>query len=536
MTENQRFIQSDTFLNKVLLVAIVLVAAYQLYATGHIPAFPTDDDGAYAAAGYQIWQTGKPGVSGYKDVAGMGRDIYVLGHIGAAVQGLAMKLFGVSVVTALLPSVLIGFAVLAMVCLLGWQLWNLTIGLLAALLLGLSGVFFSASHSARPDLLVALFLLIALWLVGSALDERPYLRLALSGLVMGLSGDVHPNGFLLAPLPFVFWVLLRKPKWRLLWRGVLAYGIGGSIGIVYWLAVHYWPQPADFRRQSSLHGLATHGVKILDHGIFGAVGMELQRYLNWFWNARGHRHLLEGLLVLASGVLLVWRGGRIERAVVGTWLLLFVIAAALMSNSFGWYLIFAWPLFALWLARAVELIESRWLARSVVALLIAAYLFNQGLWFWKARQDTPLQSQLSVLRAAVPADAPVLASAGLWFAYWDRDFTHEPYLPFRVLESRIYPETGATGWEIEQRKMGWRYVVAYGNLRRMLDPEFPIEEMLAVEPWHNRADEVRDARAFSLKRCSVVARLKSPEDTITIFRVSDVDSANTTTATKQPSR
>ena len=50
------------------------------------------------------------------------------------------------------------------------------------------------------------------------------------------------------------------------------------------------------------------------------------------------------------------------------------------------------------------------------------------------------------------------------------------------------------------------------------------------------ADEVRDARAFSLKRCSVVARLKSPEDTITIFRVSDVDSANTTTATKQPSR
>src|SRR5436190_22687924 len=105
--------------NKLLLLAIVLAVAYQIFAVGHVPAFPTDDDGAYAAAGYQIWQTGKPGVSGYKDVAGMGRDIYVLGHIGAAAQGVLMKFFGVSVVTALLPSVLIGMGVLSMVVLLG---------------------------------------------------------------------------------------------------------------------------------------------------------------------------------------------------------------------------------------------------------------------------------------------------------------------------------------------------------------------------------------------------------------------------------
>jgi 4-amino-4-deoxy-L-arabinose transferase-like glycosyltransferase len=130
--------------NKLLLFAITLVIAYQLFAVGRIPALPTDDDGAYAAAGYQIWQTGRPGVSGYKDMAGMGRDIYVLGHIGAAAQGVLMKLFGVSVVTALLPSVLVGLGVLAMVYLLGRELWGVKTGLIAALLLSLSGVFFSA--------------------------------------------------------------------------------------------------------------------------------------------------------------------------------------------------------------------------------------------------------------------------------------------------------------------------------------------------------------------------------------------------------
>jgi hypothetical protein len=452
----------------------------------------------------------------------------VLGHIGAAFQGVFLNLFGVGIVTALLPSFFAGLACLVFLFLLGRELWNIRTGLLAALLLSLSGVFFAASHSARPDLMVMLFLLAAFWLVASSPVESPFWRLLFSGLVMGFSGDVHPNGFLLAPLPLVFWALLRRPHWKLLLKGILAYGLGGSIGIVYWLASHYLPNPTEFRRQSSVHGLATHGVKILDHGLFGALAIEFQRYLNWFWNARGHRHLPEGLFILASGALLLWKGGRIGRAIVGVWVILFLIAAALMSNSFGWYLIFAWPLFALWMARAVDLIEWKWLARGAVTLIIAAYLLNLGLWHWKARQETPMRSWLADLRTTIPANEPVFASAGLWFAFWDRDFTHEPYLPFREIESKLYPETGATGWEIEQRKFGWRYIAAYGNLRRMLDPEFPIEQMLAVEPWRNRADEVMKARNFSLKHCSVVTRFRSQDETITVFRVNDANQISTT--------
>ena len=502
-------------------LGLVLVILYQGFTLGRVPAFPTDDDGAYAAAGYQIWQTGKPGVSGYKHVAGMGRDIYVLGHIGAAVQGVFMHFVGVNVVTALLPSFVVGIGVLVLVFLLGRNLWNAQTGLLAALLLGLAGVFFSAAHSARPDLLLTFFLLLAMWLVAPASPERITWRLLLAGIVMSLGGDVHPNGFLLAPLPWLFWLLLHKPTWRQFWRGTLLYAVGGLLGVVWWLARHYWPQPEDFRRQTALHGLATHGVKIFEHGLLGALQAELQRYLNWFWHARGHRHLLEGLFVLASGALLLWKGSRAERAVVGVWLGLFLIAAALMSNSFGWYLIFAWPLFALWLARAASLVQPRWLAQSALALLVLAYVGNLALWQWKAQHEVSLQARLAELRQQVPADAPVFASAGLWFAFWDRDFTHEPYLPFRALEVKLLPATGPTGWEAEQQKLGWRYIVAYGNLQRALDPEFPLEQIIAVEPWRSRADEVRDARAFSLKRCSVVARWPNGDDTITLFQVND---------------
>lgn len=530
-TANNSITKTDKPITLLLVMGIGAVLFFHAYVIGKTPAFPTDDDGAYAAAGYQIWQTGSPGVSGYKNVAGMGSDIYVLGHIGALVQGIFTYFFGVGVKTALLPSYFVGIALIAIVFLLGKELWSVKVGLVAALLLSLSGIFFQASHSARPDLLVTLFLLIALWLVASASVQAPLGKLFLAGLVMGFSGDVHPNGFLLAPLPIVFWVFLRKPSWSQLWRGVMMYGAGGGVGIIYWLARHYWPHPAEFQRQSSVHGLATHGIKILDHGLTGAINAEFQRYLNWFWHARGHRHLFEGICILASGIYLFWQGERVERALVSIWVLFFGIAACFMSNSFGWYLIFAWPIFALWMARTFELIESEWLKRSTLTLVIVAYLFNLGIWQWKSLQEIPLQLRLAELRSVVPASEPVFASAGLWFAFWDRDFTHEPYLPFREIESKLYPETGPADWETEQRKLGWRYIVAYGNLRRMLDPEFPVEQMLAVDPWRNRADEVMKARDFSLKRCWVVTRFRSQDETITVFRIND---PNQTSATNIP--
>ncbi len=506
------------------LAILVMIACqcFHFWALGRVPAIPTDDDGAYAAAGYQIWQTGRPGVAGYREVVGMGRDIYLLGHIGAAVQGIGMALFGVSVRQALLPSAVVGIGLLGMVFLLGRRLWGVRTGLTAALLLGFSGIYFSCVHGARPDMLVTLFLVCALWLVAGD-DDRPGVRMVTAGLVMGLSGDVHPNGFLLAPVPLLFWLVWHRPGWRLATRAVLLYGAGGAIGIIWWLVRHYLPDPVGFQRQNRLHGLQTHGVRLLDYGAGGAVMAELQRYLDWFWAARGHRHLYEGICVVVAGVVLLWRGEWRDRALVVGWCGLFLIGAALMSNRFGYYLIFAWPFFALWLARAIGLAAERWgstgqrVALAMAGLLLVAYAVNLGLWFWKAHREPSLTASIAKIRELVPEGASVFASAGLWFALWDRDFTHEPYIPFRRLEVQFYPETGPTGWEIEQQRVGWRYVVAYGNLRRFLDPDFPLEEILTIEPWSSRQGEVREARRYSLENLKVIGRIDSPGEPIVIL-------------------
>jgi hypothetical protein len=514
----QRWKQHQEGLFRWAMLGIVLYLGLTL---GVVPSLPTDDDGAYAAAAYQMWQTGRPGVPGYRTVVGMGEEIYLLGQLGALVQGAGMALGGVSLRMALLPSWFVGVLLLGLVHRLARRLWGRETGWLAVLLLSLAGVFFQATHSARPDLLVALFLVIAVGLMVEG--RRPGWRLLLAGVVMGISGDLHPNGFLLVPVPFTFWWLLHRPTGRDLIRAVALYGGGVGMGVGYWVARHYLPDPEAFTRQNSLHGLATHGIPLFDLGLGGAFRSEAQRYLDWFWGARGHRHLVEGLAVVGAAVWLVLRGGRVERALVGAWGMLFLVGTVAMSNTFGWYLIFAWPFFALWMARAAMMLvaEDRFRrgAQLAILLVLCGYLGNHLLWGWKAWQADSFADRVAKIRLIVPPESPVLASAGLWFAFWDRDFTHEPYLPFRALEQRLYPETGPTGWAIEQQRLGWRYVVTYGNLRRFLDPSVPLEEILAVSPWRERAEEVRDARSWSERSLTEFGRLTSSDEPIVFFRV-----------------
>src|SRR5713226_2997369 len=91
---------------------LVFVLAYNCATLSRVPAFLSDDDGAYASAAYQFWLTGRPGVPGYRDVVGLGSDVWPFGRTAAAVQGVFLHFAGVSIYAALLPSFLAGVALL----------------------------------------------------------------------------------------------------------------------------------------------------------------------------------------------------------------------------------------------------------------------------------------------------------------------------------------------------------------------------------------------------------------------------------------
>jgi len=455
-----------------MVLLIVLTMLFNAGSIGLVPAGIADDDGAYASAAYTFWRTGRPGVPGYRDVVDMNRDVWAFGRLAAAFQGAGMAVAGVSLTAAMMPTFLAGLLLLIVTGGLARTLAGPAAAVVAVLALAASGKFFLATHGMRPDVLFATFLVGCLWLIAAHGNERPRTTMFTAGLIMGLSTDVHINGFFLSPVPAVFWIAAAPLTLRAVARGLVAYGGGLGVGFLLWAGLHYAPDPALFHRQLPIMGGATHGFRLIRLGVLGALAAESDRYIDWFWNARGHRHVPEAICILAGMAWSVLQGGRTLRATVVAWVALFLSSAAFLSNPFGWYLIYVWPLFSIWMACAFVATRRAAVAWSCAAMLLATHACDAALWTYKAVHDTRFDRQVAHLRDVVPADAAVIGSGCWWFAFWDRDFTDIAYVTFRTLENR--ETVGDAGiWPTERSRLGWSYVVASNRFLRQLDPSLP---------------------------------------------------------------
>jgi len=507
--------------HRIIFYAIGFLLIFNLLAMGRVPEIPHADDGGYAAAAYQFWRTGHPGVPGYRDIVGLDQDIFAFGRTAAAFQGLFMWIAGVSLLAAMLPSYLAGIGLLAVTYGLARSLWDREHALLAMGILGFSGIFFSASRAARPDLLLALAFVGALLLMASGSREVFSWHYPLAGVVMGVSGDLHINGFLLAPVPLVFWLTLRRETLRLRVQIILIYSIGVLWGVAFWLAVHYWPNPESFMKQIAIFGEKTHGIRIANLGLLGAIHGEVQRYLSWFWWAKLHRHLFEGLIILGCGLGVIIWGGRKERALFVAWLSVFWISVFFMANPSGWYLIYVWPIFALWVARgffaAYQTRAKRW-AVTALCILFAGYLGNLALWTGKAFSGPSYTVISQELRSMIHQEASVVAGGEWWFALYGRDFTDAQHNQFQALLAKEKGEAMPSSWEYAWRRWRWNYAVAYGDIQAMLDTEVPLEQALSsIGIWRER--EIREVRAFAINHCRVLKRIRTAYTPVLILEI-----------------
>lgn len=498
--------------------AVVLLLALSVLfnagTIGLVPAGIADDDGAYASAAYTFWRTGRPGVPGYRDVVDMNRDVWAFGRLAAAFQGAAMAVTGVSLTAAMIPTFLAGLLLLVVTGGLARTLAGPAAAIVAVLALAASGKFFLSTHGMRPDVLFAAFLVGSLWLIAARGSDRPLTSMLSAGLVMGISTDVHINGFFLSPVPAVFWLAATPPSPRAWWRGLAAYGGGLGLGFMCWAALHYAPDPDLFRRQLPIMGGATHGFRLLRLGLFGALAAESDRYVDWFWNARGHRHVPEAICILGGMAWAVLRGGRTLRATVIAWVALFLSSAVFLSNPFGWYLIYAWPLFSIWMACAFVATRRAAVAWSCAAVLLATHACDAALWTYKAIHDVPFSRQAADLRELVPADASVLGSGCWWFAFWDRDFTDIAYVSFRTLENR--EAAGNAGvWPAERSRLAWSYVVASNRLLRQLDPS--LSEGVACDGPNADAPNAMAARRYVQSHTSKMHVLDGLDNKALVF-------------------
>src|SRR5262245_30636104 len=119
------------------------------------------------------------------------------------------KIFGFGVYQARFLSFLSGVIALLLLFLLGKQLYNAQVGILATILFAFSPIY-EVFRSARPEMVMIAFTLAALYLCLLGLQrDRPVLY-GLSGLISLLSCDVHLNGVMV--LATVGLLYLTRPK------------------------------------------------------------------------------------------------------------------------------------------------------------------------------------------------------------------------------------------------------------------------------------------------------------------------------------
>ena len=291
-----------------------------------------------------------------------------------------------------------------------------------------------------------------------------------------------------------------------------------------WLVLHYWPDRDAFSRQFAAFWGKSHGIRIVTLGIKSVLLDEFHRYLSWFWKAKLHRHLFEGLVVAGCGVWMAMTGGRKERTLIIVWLAMFVIATLLMANPFGWYLIYVWPLFALWMARTfVAAYGTLWRRFALVTMMIlmAGYMFNLALWAGKAFSG-PSYSEISdELRAIVQKRDSVVAGGEWWFVFYDRDFTDATHIQLSALVAGQSPAPDSYGWGRAWSDLGWNVVVAHGDEQLMLDTQVPMEKAMALMSVsrRDRRDEILEARAFATEKGRSLHRIQTATTPILVLRL-----------------
>jgi hypothetical protein len=397
-----------------------------------IPWAATVDDGAYAAAGYTLVETGRAGLPLLRGLYGLEQDMVMYGRLPAAAVGLSQRLLGVSSFADRLPNllavitsagVLVG---LARFCGLSG-----TLSLVSGLLWFVSAPARLLAHAGRPDTLLMLFTVLAVWLLLRGLDCG---RVWWAGLVAGASLEVHMIGSaLILTLASAAW-LLSPPGRRL--RNTLWFCSAAVPGFVVWLGVHVLSDWNLWTLQWG--GLWAHWTPApLLAGPRQIAGSFVNRYAAWYWNARYHRYLLEApFLVVALAAAF---GRRTREWALALIVVVFHLMLALLASGYSpGYMFAVYPLVCVLIVSACFSASPR-LGPACGLLLFAFYLAQTA--YWAARPDPPLPPQAATDIQRHVEGRAFLGADNLWFLFGPgsglRSVVAATFIRVRTPEARV---------------------------------------------------------------------------------------------------
>lgn len=339
--------------------------------------------------------------------------------LGAVPTRLAIQAWGLSLQAIRLPSLFAGLALLGVVAGIGRPLWPGRSGPLAALVLLTQPLFLLGSHMARPEIWLALVVLLALGCSVLGWKRNQPLWDVAAALLAVLSVEIHQNGAVFA-VGLAASYLARYGRTVLRQPGSLAFLGVSLLGALAYLYRHPgWllPVQGGGNANALLGTHSSHSVPLLSSNPVEWVLNELVRYLLYFGN-EPLGALLFGLAIAAA----LRRRGTADRLLLAWWLGSAVAMMLLVSHMLETYLLPMLSVGALLVGRGMaELVrqEEPW-GRQVVALTFGVLSLPLLLTLGEsgANQTAQLQREL---QQSVPCQR-ILGPNQYWLAFTDCDY------------------------------------------------------------------------------------------------------------------
>jgi len=337
--------------------------------------------------------------------------------LGNAPYLVSFAILGLGYFQARLVSWVFGALLLLVTFLVGRRTYGALTGVLAVLLLSLSPPFIQASRYARPDIFLAVVVMVAYGLVTWALERNRWWAHLLAGLLLGLALDIHFNTI---PLGLGLGVLYLAVYRRRLLRmpGTWLFAGGVLLGVAYYAAVHILPNPAIYVQEHITFFGTTHALPIED--------LSVQTLL---WSIRGeiarydfYTHSLAFGVIGASMAYLLVRGSRQDRNLLTFVGAVFVSFVLLVRSKHSEYAILLYPFFMLVVAEAfVSLVRARKgfdKERVFAAGLLTLFLLSSVQHYHRALADHRGYDYYAItdqIGSVIPEGARVMGMPHWWF-------------------------------------------------------------------------------------------------------------------------
>lgn len=337
-------IDEGLFLWTVAIVVGIIMTIHLVYLVRFPPVFI--DESWYSNVVWNYLKTGSNFDSLHVDVAKMlgisGLRWPNMGFIDIVFWSIGARVLGFGLFQLRLVSWIFGLLLLTVTFLVGERLYGKATGIIATLLLSLSPPFLQASHYVRPDVMLAAAAMLSFLLLLLAVEKEKWWAHFISGLILGLSLDIHPNAILFVPGTFFIYLLAYK-RGFFKKLGIWLNAAGFLIGIFYFITVQVLPDLQSFFIVYKMLLSYTHDMPLLSFSLTNIIKSavaEIGRY-HFYDNGLDFALIGAGILYVAC------RRLKSDRKLLLLIITAFIGFVLIVGNKHDIYAINLYPFLAL---------------------------------------------------------------------------------------------------------------------------------------------------------------------------------------------